>query len=114
MVEVWGFLPRKTGLTGVECPSNVELCCLSVISWLISLELADKGFGDNSSLKELWNSIKSNPDEFDKYQNMANDSNIKKGLPTSKNPLSANSKLIIRKILNFSKCRKQSLNTNSF
>ena len=53
-----------------------------------------KGFGDNSSLKELWTSIKSNPEELEKYQNMANDANIKKGLPVSKNPLSANSKLI--------------------
>ena len=89
--ELYGFLKQ----TEFKIPKKTDsIRATSAYDCFLKENKSGKGFGDNSSLKELWNSIKSNPDEFEKYQNIANDANIKKGLPVSKNPLSANSKLI--------------------
>ena len=89
--ELYGFLKQ----TEFKIPKKSDtIRATSAYDCFLKENKSGKGFGDNSSLKELWNSIKSNPDEFQKYQNIANDANIKKGLPVSKNPLSANSKLI--------------------
>ena len=89
--ELYGFLKQ----TEFKIPKKSDsIRATSAYDCFLKENKSGKGFGDNSSLKELWNSIKSNPDEFEKYQNIANDTNIKKGLPVSKNPLSANSKLI--------------------
>ena len=89
--ELYGFLKQ----TEFKIPKKSDsIRATSAYDCFLKENKSGKGFGDNSSLKELWNSIKSNPDELDKYQNMANDLNIKKGLPLSKNLLSANSKLI--------------------
>ena len=89
--ELYGFLKQ----TEFKIPKKSDsIRATSAYDCFLKENKSGKGFGDNSSLKELWNSIKSNPDEFEKYQNIANDANIKKGLPVSKNPLSANSKLI--------------------
>tara|TARA_Y100000389_G_C17342096_1_gene453924 strand:- start:244 stop:861 length:618 start_codon:yes stop_codon:yes gene_type:complete len=89
--ELYGFLKQ----TEFKIPKKTDsIRATSAYDCFLKENKSGKGFGDNSSLKELWTSIKSNPDEFEKYQNIANDANIKKGLPVSKNPLSANSKLI--------------------
>jgi len=89
--ELYGFLKQ----TEFKMPKKSDIIrATSAYDCFLKENKSGKGFGDNSSLKELWNSIKSNSTDLDKYQNMANDANIKKGLPLSKNPLSANSKLI--------------------
>lgn len=89
--ELYAFLKQ----TEFKIPKKSDsIRATSAYDCFLKENKSGKGFGDNSSLKELWNSIKSNPDEFEKYQNIANDANIKKGLPVSKNALSANSKLI--------------------
>tara|TARA_Y100000389_G_scaffold46082_1_gene40983 strand:- start:135 stop:752 length:618 start_codon:yes stop_codon:yes gene_type:complete len=89
--ELYAFLKQ----TEFKIPKKTDsIRTTSVYDCFLKENKSGKGFSDNSSLKELWNSIKSNPEQFQKYQNIADDANIKKGLPLSKNPLSANSKLI--------------------
>ena len=89
--ELYAFLKQ----TEFKIPKKTDtIRTTSAYDCFLKENKSGKGFSDNSSLKELWNSIKSNPEQFQKYQNIADDANIKKGLPLSKNPLSTNSKLI--------------------
>ena len=89
--EMYEFLKQ----TDFKIPKKSEnVRATSAYDCFLKEKKSGKGFGDNSNLKDLWSSIKSDADELDKYQNMANEINKKKGLVDSNNAKSANAKLI--------------------
>jgi len=89
--ELYGFLKE----TDFKIPKKSEnIRATSAYDCFLKENKSGKGFGDNSNLKDLWTLIKSNPDQLDKYQNIANEINKKKGLVGSNNAKSSNAKLI--------------------